>query len=104
MRTFRFMTGETTEEQQQTISCDLHLEASEDIQEEQAADCTCHTEQECAELDGKFTSPVTLLLTKPLVENCFSMWRRCRDDVETMSVAMSYGHTLFFRSSIIISF
>ena len=59
MRTFRFMTGETTEEQQQTISCDLHLEASEDIQEQQAADCTCHTEQECAQLDGKFTSPST---------------------------------------------
>ena len=51
------MTGEaTTDEQQQTISCELHLEAKDDIQQEQAADCTCYTEQECIEQEGKATS------------------------------------------------
>ena len=60
MRTFRFMTGETTTEgQQQTISCDLHLKASDDIQQEQAADCTCYTEQECTQPDGKYNGPAT---------------------------------------------
>ena len=54
MRTFRFMSGDTlTEAQQQTISCEVYLEASDDIQEEQAADCTCYTEEECTRQDGK---------------------------------------------------
>ena len=54
MRTFRFMSGDTlTEAQQQTISCEVYLEASDGIQEEQAADCTCYTEEECTQQDGK---------------------------------------------------
>ena len=62
MRAFRFTPGESSEEQIQRISCALHLEASDDIQQEQAPDCTCYTEQECAEPDGKFTSPATGVL------------------------------------------
>ena len=51
MRAFRFTTGESSEEQIQRISCALHLEASEDIQQEQAPDCTCYTGQDCIVLD-----------------------------------------------------
>ena len=48
MRTFRFTTGESsTDAQQQTVSCELHLEPSADIVEEQAADCSCYTEDGC---------------------------------------------------------
>ena len=48
MRTFRFVTGETaTDAQQQTISCDLHLEPSANIVQGQAVDCSCYTQQEC---------------------------------------------------------
>ena len=48
MRTFRFLSGsELTEPQEQRISCHLHLEPSADIAQEQAADCTCYTEDEC---------------------------------------------------------
>ena len=51
MRAFRFTAGETSEEQHQRISCELHLEASDDIQQEQASDCTCYTGQDCIVLD-----------------------------------------------------
>lgn len=49
MRTFRFIAqGTETTEQQQTISCDLHLEPSADVpQDVQAADCTCYTDHDC---------------------------------------------------------
>ena len=54
MRTFRFTTGESAaDEQEQTITCGLHLGPSEDIVEEQAADCTCHTEAQCDAATGK---------------------------------------------------
>ena len=54
MRTFRFMAGDSaTDEQEQTISCDLHLGPSDAIVEEQAADCTCHTEAQCDAATGK---------------------------------------------------
>ena len=52
MRTFRFTNGESsTDAQAQTVSCELHLEPSEDIVEEQAADCPCYTQEQC---QGKF--------------------------------------------------
>ena len=52
MRTFRFTNDESvTEAQEQSISCQLHLEPSETIVEEQAADCSCHIEADCS---GKF--------------------------------------------------
>ena len=47
MRTFRFMTDESAVEQQQTISCSLHLEPSESISQDQAPDCTCYTQEGC---------------------------------------------------------
>ena len=51
MRTFRFNSEELrnfrTDAQQQTVLCHLHLEPADDISEEQAADCTCHTVEEC---------------------------------------------------------
>ena len=47
MRTFRFMSGESTTEQQQTINCSLHLEPRENISEDQAPDCSCYTKEEC---------------------------------------------------------
>ena len=53
MRTFRFMSGDTlTEAQQQTISCEVYLEASDNVHQEQAADCSCFTEDECIRQDG----------------------------------------------------
>ena len=48
MRTFRFKTGDNSNvAQQQTISCHLHLEPSENITEDQEANCSCYTEDEC---------------------------------------------------------
>ena len=49
MRTFRFTSGGTqsSDPQQQTIECDLHLEPSATIVQEQAADCTCYTQEQC---------------------------------------------------------
>ena len=49
MRTFRFTSEGTSslDPQQQTIECDLHLEPSANIVQEQAADCSCHTQEDC---------------------------------------------------------
>ena len=49
MRTFRFTSGGTQSAvpQQQTIDCDLHLEPSSAIVQEQAADCTCYSQEQC---------------------------------------------------------
>ena len=48
MRTFRFTAGDAVDnEQQQTIDCNLHLEPIADITQDQAADCTCHTQDQC---------------------------------------------------------
>ena len=49
-KTFRFMgSGAATDEgQQQTISCDLHLEPSASVTQQQQSDCSCYTETDCA--------------------------------------------------------
>ena len=49
MRTFRFIvTGsQATDAQQQTISCDLHLEPAANVSSTQPPNCTCHTEDAC---------------------------------------------------------
>ena len=49
MRTFRFIVSgsQATEEQQQTISCDLHLEPVANVSSTQPPNCTCHTEDTC---------------------------------------------------------
>ena len=47
LRTFRFSDGESLDDQNQTVTCDLHLEPATDVAAEQAADCTCHSEQQC---------------------------------------------------------
>lgn len=49
MRTFRFNSDENsrTDAQQQTVACHLHLEPTDDIFRRQAADCSCHTVEEC---------------------------------------------------------
>ena len=48
MRTFRFATGgSVATSQTQKVECDLHLEPTEDILREQAADCTCYDEKQC---------------------------------------------------------
>ena len=48
MRTFRFTTGKTAAAaQEQRIACDLHLEPTSDIVQEQANDCSCYTEETC---------------------------------------------------------
>ena len=54
MRTFRFKTGESSDAQEQTVICDLHLESSQEIVEEQALDCSCYTEEEC-NIPGNFS-------------------------------------------------
>ena len=55
MRTFRFTSGGTqsSDPQQQTIECDLHLEPSATIVQEQAADCTCYTQEQCQAAQGR---------------------------------------------------
>ena len=49
MRTFRFITtgSSASEEQNQIIACDLHLEPLEDVSSTQPEDCLCHTEADC---------------------------------------------------------
>ena len=48
MRTFRFNTGgSSTEAQQQTVMCSLHLDPVNDITQEQANNCSCYTRSEC---------------------------------------------------------
>ena len=46
-KTFRFMDDQPSNEQTQTISCELHLDPSDEVIEEQAAKCTCYNESEC---------------------------------------------------------
>ena len=50
MRTFRFIISgsQATEEQQQTISCNLHLEPVANVSSTQPDDCSCHSEEACA--------------------------------------------------------
>ena len=48
MRTFLFKTqGSSAEEQQQTISCNLHLDPAADVSSTEPDDCSCYTEDEC---------------------------------------------------------
>ena len=48
MRTFRFNTGgSSTEAQQQTVICNLHLDDVNDLIQQQANDCSCYTQTEC---------------------------------------------------------
>ena len=49
MRTFHFKTQRSSVEQQQTMSCNLHLDRVEDISSTQPDDCTCYSENECLE-------------------------------------------------------
>ena len=59
MRTFRFKTDEAaTDAQEQTVTCGLHLEPSEDIVEEQATDCACFTEDACQESQSTLDNEV----------------------------------------------
>ena len=49
VRTFRFTGGnQTSGDQEQTISCELHLEPAADVAATQPDDCSCYTENECA--------------------------------------------------------
>ena len=51
MRTFRFnVNGSATESQQQTVSCSLHLDPVDDINQGQASDCSCYSKIECEEM------------------------------------------------------
>ena len=55
MRTFLFKTqGSSADEQQQTISCNLHLDPVDDVPSTQADDCSCHSESECTGKIFKF--------------------------------------------------
>ena len=50
VRTFRFTGGnQTSGDQEQTISCELYLEPAADVAATQPDDCSCYTENECAE-------------------------------------------------------
>ena len=49
MRTFLFKTnGSSAEEQQQTISCNLHLDPAADVSSTEPDDCSCYSEDECS--------------------------------------------------------
>ena len=48
LRTFRFIVpGTQTSDQQQRISCNLHLEPIADVSTSQPDDCSCYTEAAC---------------------------------------------------------
>ena len=49
MRTFRFITAgsSSSEAQNQTIECNLHLDPIADVTSDQPDDCSCHTEDAC---------------------------------------------------------
>ena len=53
VRTFRFTGGQSSNDQDQIIRCELHLEPVDQVVEEQAADCSCYTSDEC-QLDPEF--------------------------------------------------
>ena len=64
VRTFRFTDGQSTDDQNQTVTCEMHLEPAADVPEEQATDCTCYTAEECTgESDESFFG---LLITQTL--------------------------------------
>ena len=49
MRTFLFKTqGSSAEEQQQTLSCNLHLDPAADVSSTEPDDCSCYSEEECS--------------------------------------------------------
>ena len=49
MRTFLFKTqGSSAEEQQQTISCNLHLDPAADASSTEPDDCSCFSAEECS--------------------------------------------------------
>ena len=49
MRTFLFKTnGSSADEQQQTISCNLHLDPVDAVPLIQPDDCSCYSEDECS--------------------------------------------------------
>ena len=49
MRTFLFKTpGSSADSQQQTISCNLHLDPAAEVSSTEPDDCSCYTEEECA--------------------------------------------------------
>ena len=48
VRTFRFTGDQTSGDQEQTISCELHLEPAADVPSDQAADCNCYDVEECS--------------------------------------------------------
>ena len=48
VRTFRFSGNQTSGDQEQTISCELHLEPTADVPQQQASDCTCYDVETCA--------------------------------------------------------
>ena len=61
MRTFRFVTDEdsSSEEQEQTVRCDLHLEPAAAAEQARVVveeeDCSCHTVKDCeSECQGYF--------------------------------------------------
>ena len=47
VRTFRFLDDQPSNDQTQTISCELYLDPSDEASAEQATDCTCYSESEC---------------------------------------------------------
>ena len=61
MRTFLFKTnGSSAEEQQQTISCNLHLDPAADVSSTEPDDCSCYSEDECSgKLFFKFKKFIT---------------------------------------------
>ena len=57
MRTFLFKTqGSSAEEQQQTISCNLHLDPAADVSSTEPDDCSCYSEEECSGKIGYISS------------------------------------------------
>ena len=71
MRTFLFKTqGSSAEEQQQTISCNLHLDPAADVSTTEPDNCSCYSEEECSgKIEYISSSATWLSLIKILLQN-----------------------------------
>ena len=63
LRVFRFTVGgQSTTDQRQTIGCELYLESADDVSEEQAADCSCYTHDDCQDDVGSSSNTAFSLM------------------------------------------
>ena len=74
------MSDQPSIDQNQTISCELHLDPSDGASEEQAADCTCHSESECTGYflvwRSNFDLDYQIIESNPVFKSIASVWHQ----------------------------